>query len=423
MYNAIKQKSGKYIIPNVEIFIPYEDEKIDPPRVDSSELFDFVENFEKQRSETQLIFGSEKNYLPRVHVSHHDDGTENRVGVGFLDNLLVRNNILYADMIGVPEVMVEDLANGKYPYRSVEFVGKDKDKRIVSLALLESREPYHKLPIMDEVVKLQKNNSKSVRIVVDNVEALRVFQNNKERKLEDENKDGVVLEDDKTKMQDDPAPSNIEEDDESFDYAAYAEKYGCSEDEVKKMMKKYADENLSEEIKRMQSEPVDPDKPVAIPSGDMKKFQASVLVAIGSLQREIKTLKREKEIDVFGDRLRRICSEDTSVNFQAEKQILGELSAKNRETYLSRLERGVQFQSPVRNDVLGVLNPGELKKYESKIAGKLGQAYENTLRNTSGETLKMFQALYPDKKNFVEFGLEQEKKSPGYCKKNLLEGE
>lgn len=410
MYKAIRQKNGKYIIPDVEIFVPYEDDTIEPKKVHHDELFDFVENFEKQREETRAVYGPEKDYLPRVHISHHDDGVQNRLGAGFLDNLVVRNNILYADLVGVPEGIVQEISQGKYPYRSVEFVGSGPAKRIVSLALLESREPYHKLPIMDELVKMQ-SKEKRVSIVVHNVEPL-IFQ--KERVLEEEN---PVDPEETAKMQDDV----IKEEDESFDYSYYAKKYEVSEDEIKKMMKKYADEGMCRDLKKMQEGSETLEDSDLENKTELQKFQANIISQFAALKREIHTLRKEKEVDQYSERLRKICETDPTVNFQAEKQVLSELSEKNRSNYLSRLEKSVQFQSPCRPDVLGALTPGEVKRYESALAKKLSEAYTNTLRYSSGEDVKTFQALYPKKEDYVNFGLEEEKKKPGFCKKNLLQ--
>jgi hypothetical protein len=85
----------------------------------------------------------EKNgYLPAVFVGHNDDVTE-KEAVGFFDNLKVKGETLYADLVQ----MDKGLKLKSFPYRSVEIF----KNRISGLALLGSNAPFFKLsPVFQE---------------------------------------------------------------------------------------------------------------------------------------------------------------------------------------------------------------------------------------------------------------------------------
>lgn len=221
MYKAVLEKDGTYTIHDVEIFLPYADEKIDPPVMNADDLNLFVINHENQKAQAAKKFGANKKYLPRVHISHHEDGgTENNEGAGFLDNLRVNNEILYADLVKVPAEVVDAIGKGKYPYRSVEFVGDMPDVRIIGLALLESREPYHKLPMLTEIERakaFQKSMGKS---------PTRIFQNL--RNLVDVRK--------------------FNKEKRGMDVASYAKKYGCSEEELTEKLQKFMDSEYPQQM-------------------------------------------------------------------------------------------------------------------------------------------------------------------------------
>lgn len=219
MYRAIQQGDNTYTIPDVEVFLPYADEKIDPPIMNAEDLNLFVMNHEKQKADAAKKFGADKTYLPRVHVAHHEEGSvTNNVGAGFVDNLRVQNGILFADLVKVPANVIDDIEQGKYPYRSVEFVGDMPEVRIIGLALLESREPYHKLPIMDGIQR------ESTSTFTAN-EPVRIFQNLRNlvdvKKYQKENE---------------------------LDIASYAKKYGCSEDELTQKLQKFMDDEFAEKM-------------------------------------------------------------------------------------------------------------------------------------------------------------------------------
>lgn len=136
-YAWAKQPNERYTIFDVPIFASFQDEK--RGQVTQQELIDVVRNFEHDKAE---------NYCyPRIHIGHHD-GNQNQPGAGYMDNLTLKGNTIYADLVEVlPEVFQAIRAKLKYPGRSAEY--NPEKKKILSLALLESQSSYFSFPLLD----------------------------------------------------------------------------------------------------------------------------------------------------------------------------------------------------------------------------------------------------------------------------------
>lgn len=93
-------------------------------------------------------------YVAPLHIRHHGDG-EGTTRAGFVMPTEVKASmyegrktfVLYADLVGIPPEVYEDIKARKLPYRSVE-INKVDVPEISSLALLEDEVPYFRLPML-----------------------------------------------------------------------------------------------------------------------------------------------------------------------------------------------------------------------------------------------------------------------------------
>lgn len=86
------------------------------------------------------FFGTK--YRPPVIIGHTTDGGPERDAVGFLDNLRIVGDKLFADLVHLGKRTFEKIKAGSWPYRSIEVL--DKAAQITALALLGGTPPYMK---------------------------------------------------------------------------------------------------------------------------------------------------------------------------------------------------------------------------------------------------------------------------------------
>ena len=152
-YKWSKNLSGKYTIYDVEIFGLVDDSsrglKITP-----SDAKKIVSKFYSNKC---------KSFYPRIFVGHHQT-TENRQGVGFLDNVcyVPETQLFVSDLAELlPETLEDIRLRNKYPYRSVEYI--HSDHLITGLALCESQSSYFPLPLLVLGEQIKVGTSPSVQ--------------------------------------------------------------------------------------------------------------------------------------------------------------------------------------------------------------------------------------------------------------------
>lgn len=135
-YQWLKQPNGRYTVFDVPIFAMFQDEK--RGEVNQQDLSAVIHNFQDDKL---------KNFrYPRIHIGHHE-GNENRPGAGYLDNMRLQNETVFADLVEVtPEVFQAIRNKMKFPYVSAEY--HPEKQKILSLALLESQSPYFSFPLL-----------------------------------------------------------------------------------------------------------------------------------------------------------------------------------------------------------------------------------------------------------------------------------
>ena len=139
-YKWCVQPNGKLTVFDVPIFSVFSDEE--KGSLNQRDLREIIQNFARDRTE---------GFYPRIHEKHQEaDGVENATGIGFLDNLYERGGVIFADLTEIEEGFRKSLNAGagpcRLPGRSVEF--NPVRKSIDGLAMLESRPPFFRFPVL-----------------------------------------------------------------------------------------------------------------------------------------------------------------------------------------------------------------------------------------------------------------------------------
>jgi hypothetical protein len=148
-YKVVKQANGKYTIEKVPVF-------------GLGMIRDFAYSAEwAQRLVMRMQELKQSDYYAPVIIGHNPmwaEGEE-KEAAGFLDNVRVELGVepseaqpakdifigtIYADLIDIGEEPMKDIADLKYPYRSIEV--RNEAAEITALALLGGTEPHWKFP-------------------------------------------------------------------------------------------------------------------------------------------------------------------------------------------------------------------------------------------------------------------------------------
>lgn len=148
-YAAEQAADGSWTVRDVPIFAQHEVPLADGKRtakVDAAWLQAAVEKSRERESGDK--------YLAPVHVRHHG-GAQPTEPAGFFRPTRVgqmqyegrKVAVLFADLVGVPDVTYQEMKLGRLPYRSVEVhdIGKPE---VNSLALLQDEVPFFRLPML-----------------------------------------------------------------------------------------------------------------------------------------------------------------------------------------------------------------------------------------------------------------------------------
>ena len=89
---------------------------------------------------------TEKKFLPRVIVGHTND-KEEKPAVGFLDNLKIKGETVYADLVKLAQKTFDEIKANAWPGRSVEV--NPAKKKFTAMAFLGGTEPYFQFEPID----------------------------------------------------------------------------------------------------------------------------------------------------------------------------------------------------------------------------------------------------------------------------------
>ena len=402
-----KLENGKYAIFNVDIFQTFKDES--RGEVNEKTAKEVIKNFEQDKK---------TGYYPRLHLGHHAPGYENQPGVGYIDNLKFKSGTFFADFVELDQEFFEKVKEGnKYPYRSTEF--DPKDNRILSVAILESRPPYFKFPILavEENPKLQFQMMFSL--------------DEKGQKMAEEEKKEAPPKDapqEPQKAQEAPqAPQDplmacmqeiktmlasllqLEQKEQAMQPAATQAQEGITV--PAKPTKEIATEvALEESIKKPNS--------VAYQSPEAQKFEKE----IQKLRGEIEALKTQ---GTHESRLKVLC-DGRKLNFQHHSKVLGMFQDETaKANYLTMLETEnvPAVDVPVNQFQAKFPIQGIIDKFQSEspdlqnLAKKVYQDYCDTVNQSDKKAADLFQSIWPNVDKFVSHVVETEKVSPGYYQK------
>ena len=439
-FDWVKQPNGRYTIFDVPIFGTFKDDK--RGAVEIEDLQHVISSFNENKGENF--------HYPRIHVGHHEK-LENRPGAGYLDNLILKGDTIFADLVEItPDIFEQIIREMKFPYVSAEY-NPDK-KQITSLALLESQSPYFKYPLLalaqepqeastfqdcfsdwqsrsDFIMKFQEN-----------------FQEGENMPLKDkEDEEDKKEESSKEEFCGDPEGQEKETmtEDKSKNYNCQEQMGGLHEkidrmlsmsEEIHGWEKEEHEEGseMDEDDDMEPSEPMQPeDNEMAEPRSVSYQDKTSVGRAIYGLQKGM--VQMQKEISKIGrrvvqrdetekilaskSRLRQICN-DRGLNFQAEFDKLQRFSTdQDRTLFMDTLEL---IQSPKRHPASRMLNkfieenPKEkvCSKYqgdEKKVAMQAYDSYLETKDAYTDEDWKKFQSVHGGISKFVESAVQNPK--------------
>ena len=118
------------------------------------EIFRLCKREDKEYNESWFkkalkYFEAEKmdEYMPPAFIGHEEIPGKETEAIGFLDNLKLIGETVYADILKVPAEIFKKLKERSFPNRSVEL--HPKTGQIMGLAFLGKTRPYHKLPLME----------------------------------------------------------------------------------------------------------------------------------------------------------------------------------------------------------------------------------------------------------------------------------
>jgi len=377
-YRWVEQPNGAYTIFSVPVFSTY---TRDGESVGVNSLRGVVAAFQKMRA---------TGYYPRVHIGHHADNGADRRGAGYLDNLFLSGKTIYADIVEIPKrIFAEIKQNKRYPYVSAEY--SPEQRRISTVALLESQPPFFKFPLIDLVSegekpeKFSKNfSSWAAR------NKLISFQENGDKKMNENENEPVEEEKDEKLSEEGEAGDPV------LEALARIETLLQAHDERLKTLYEMEMKWHEEEGEPVEEESEEIEENEESEVSEVISNPSSV--AFSQLLRRVRKLE-EKSGESAVERLESICKKN-KLNFAEQKNILQRFSSlKDKEVYLATLS------APPRHPASNLEKFASVRTGESIHAKKALAKFNEILANESSpSTLKQFRAIWgnsPEK--FVAF--------------------
>ncbi|RLD10055.1 MAG: hypothetical protein DRI56_03265 [Chloroflexota bacterium] len=406
LYSWNRQPNGKYAIRNVEFFRSFSS-----PDRGSLDLEGLKECVKK------IKVDQDNGHYLRVFCGHHS-GFENRPGAGFLDNVHVFGETAIGDIIEIPENVFNDIKEGRYPYRSPEYV--PEANKITGLALLESQNPFFVFPLLlleeDESVMTEVQNYQLVRFQ----ELIMIGDEIKDKVdeiSETEEREKELTEGEKT---------------EAFQ--------GFEGDVINKL------DSLAEKIANIASLLL---KVIGLiegkePEGDGEKDEggspegveekgkaetpkeeapSSVAYQLRLLNRRLDELEQHNFVE--SSEITRFC-ESIGADPNEVRETLRQFStAQDRKVYLKSLKRSFpkhsmsssleRFQAmPVNEYEKLIAKYQERSPQAAQVARKAYAIYRDTVNQANAEYVRKFQAAFPSVEKWVNNAVEESERDPQY---------
>lgn len=107
---------------------------------------------------TMLGVSEMEGYRPPVKIEHDIDRSPTSEIIGFLDNVRIKNGIMFGDIVEINSNNLDFVE--KYPYISIEVIPENCE--IVSVAMLGDKPPFHKFPALTNYNKTTKNDKTNI---------------------------------------------------------------------------------------------------------------------------------------------------------------------------------------------------------------------------------------------------------------------
>ncbi len=149
-FTAVQTDSGSWNIQHVPIFAGHI-----VPGTEGTESERFIGRKWMEAAVARAQFLREKNdYLAPLHIKHHGTG-ETPKPAGFILPVSVEpmnfhgetQDVMFADLVEIPDSVYQDIKANRLPFRSVEIFDLDKPE-IGSLALLDTEVPFFQFPLL-----------------------------------------------------------------------------------------------------------------------------------------------------------------------------------------------------------------------------------------------------------------------------------
>ena len=362
----ITSGTSRYQIYSIPILTLDEERKITPET-----LFSAVQCFQKDR---------EQGYLPRVFLGHHVKViNDEREGVGFLDNLTIRDNVIYADLAGITENGWYQIRTGAYSYVSVELYKNE----ILGLALLSSSQPYFKFPPI--LLEEQESDDTTLKVMLCSRFSRKPTMPDKEPEKTDKVADLETKGDTETEnMQSDKQGTTLET-------------IGASLKEVLEILKSHIHWEGQPATPSSAAYKKDPDK-------------------IEKLEREISIMNFERNLE------RRGMSKDI---------VECAVASARKSSDLSSLQAAIEFMSfsfdkqHAANDIIQHFKVSDTtvanaSKEEQRLIHQAEQVYADTMQCSNTKIKETFSKVFPDINTFVQNVLTHSKTNPSYLESLTL---
>ena len=333
------------------------------------------------------IFSKDKKqgYLPRVFLGHHSKLVdEEREGVGFLDNLTLLDNTIYADIGGITENGWYQLRTGAYTYVSVELYKNE----ILGLALLSSSPPYFKFPPI--CLEEKESDDPSLQLLLCSKFSRKPYMDKKEP------------EEPKPEEQKETKTTETKDDTETKDMQA--DKTGASLETI--------DASLKEVLEILKSH-IKWDAPSTTPSSTAYKKEPD---KIEKLEREISIMNFERGLEKRG----------------LPKDVVEcAVASARKSTDLTSLSAAIDFmmfsfdKEHPANGLIQTFKASDTtianaSKEEQRLIHQAEQIYTDTMNCKTPQVRETFSKVFPDVNTFVQNVLTHSKENPSYLESLTL---
>jgi len=359
IYKYIKQPNGNYTILDVPVFAP-----ITRIRKNAAgEEIKMVATLDDlQKAIAQFEERKSRGYYPSIHKLHQDwTSNDERQSLGYLDNIYLADGIMFTDLTEITKDTLATIKQKQLCNRSLEYIFEEND--IVSLALLASKPPHFKFPLLILGDKAENEDTEEFSVAAfsegigNRVEQFQQRSKNLNSISEGKNVDEPIKE---VEVKD--PVENLKEEakkDDKLDaqVLALVKEQGITlkaiADILAKLTSKDAPVQASEEIKRDESKVLSSDNPSSVAFAQQFSQMTNML---NSMKNEIGTIKNERSINQFHQELKNMCEANPAINYESEKKFLEQFSDdKSKKAHL-------EYVKVASNNFLASTVPGRLLK-------------------------------------------------------------